>query len=379
MKDYYAILGVGRDSSQDEIKRAYRNLARRYHPDANKDDPTAEDKIKEINEAYEVLSDPEKRARYDMFGTADVSGLGGFGAYGRGGYDPFSPLNDLIEDFFGGTFGRRREARRRHAGERGRDVVVEAEINFEQAAFGTDLTLADIEIWARCEECGGSGGAPGSSPATCSACGGTGEITERRRSILGSMVTSYLCPECEGEGRVTREKCSVCGGESRVLRRETITVPIQAGIEDGTQLRVRGRGHAGRRGGDPGDLYVSVRVAPHPVLRRSGADLFYDAEISYVQAALGTEILVPTLDGDVSLKIPPGTSDGTELRLRGQGVPHLDRAGRGDLVVSVTVRIPDTLGFEERELLERIAEIRNERVLTGQSGSPGSRSRKVGR
>lgn len=363
MKDYYAILGVGHDASQDELKRAYRNLARRYHPDANKDDPAAEEKIKEINEAYEVLSDPDKRARYDMFGSVDFSGLGGFGAYGRGGYDPFAPLNDLIEDFFGGSVGARRRARRRPSGERGKDVLVEAELNFEQAAFGTELTLSGIELWATCDECGGSGAASGSTPAICSACAGAGEITERRRSLLGSMITSYLCPECEGEGRVVTEQCPVCGGECRVLRKETITIPVQAGMEDGTQLRVPGRGHAGRRGGEPGDLYVSVRVTPHPVLRRSGSDLFYDVEISYVQAALGTEVLVPTLDGDIPLKIPGGTADRTEIRLRGRGVTHLERAGRGDLVVTVGVRIPDALTSEERRLLERVAEIRKERVL----------------
>jgi molecular chaperone DnaJ len=363
MKDYYQILGVGRDASPDEIKRAYRALARRYHPDANKDDPSAEEKIKEINEAYEVLSDPDKKARYDMFGTTEALGFGGFSSWGRGGYDPFASLNDLIDDFFGGSFGSRPASRRRQSGERGRDVVVETEISFEQAAFGTELTLDDLELWAICEECEGTGAAPGSSPATCPACGGYGEITERRRSLLGSMITSYQCPECDGEGRVITEICPTCRGECRVLRKESLTIPIQAGIEDGTQLRVPSRGHAGRRGGASGDLYISVRVNPHPVLRRSGSDLFYDAEISYVQAALGTEILVPTLDGDIPLKIPGGSADGTQIRLRGQGVAHLDRSGRGDLVVTIKVRIPDSLGSEERELLERIAEIRKERVL----------------
>ncbi len=362
MKDYYEVLGVDRNASQDEIKRAYRSLARRYHPDANKDDPTAEEKIKEINEAYEVLSDPEKRARYDMFGAFDFGRSGNFGDFGRGGFDPFAPLNDLIEDFFGSTFGRRRPRRHRQRGERGKDVIVDAELNFEQAAFGTELTLSDIELWAVCEVCSGSGAAPGSAPAVCRACNGYGEITEQRRSLLGSMITSYLCPECEGEGQKPSETCPECEGEGRVLRKETITIPIQAGMEDGTQLRVPGRGHAGRRGGGPGDLYVNVRVTPHPLLRREGPHLYYDVEISYVQAVLGTDVLVPTLDGDVSLGIPGGVSDGAEIKLKGQGVPYLDKGGRGDLVVRVRVIIPDDPTPEERELLERIAAIRNERV-----------------
>ncbi len=375
MKDYYAVLGVDRNASQDEIKRAYRRLARRFHPDANRDDPAAEERIKEINEAYEVLSDPEKRSRYDMFGTADFSGLGGFAGTSAGPYDPFASLNDLIEDFFGGSFSARRRARRAPSPERGRDVVVEAEIDFEQAAFGAELTLDALEIWTTCSSCRGEGAAPGSSPAACPACGGTGEITERRRSLLGSMITSYLCPECEGVGQVVVDRCPECEGEGRVLTRESMTVPIQAGIEDGTQLRVRGRGHAGKRGGPPGDLYVSVRVRPHPVLSRRGADLHFDAEISYVQAVLGTEVLVPTLDGDVELTVPPGVADGAQLRLEGRGVPFLDRPGRGDLVVTVRVEIPDQVSAEERELLEEIARVRNERVHGGASSQERSRRR----
>ncbi len=375
MKDYYAVLGVGRDASPDEIKRAYRRLARRYHPDANKDDPAAEEKIKEINEAYEVLSDPEKRSRYDMFGSADFPAPGGFGGATGGAYDPFASLNDLIEDFFGGGFTARKRARRAPAPERGRDVVVEAEIDFEQAAFGAELTLDSLEIWTTCSSCSGSGAAPGSAPAACPACGGTGEITERRRSLLGSMITSYLCPECEGVGQVVVDRCPECQGEGRVLTRESITVPIQAGIEDGTQLRVRGRGHAGRRGGPPGDLYVSVRVRPHPVLDRRGADLHFDAEISYVQAVLGTTVLVPTLDGDVEVTVPPGVADGTQVRLEGRGVPFLDRPGRGDLVVTVRVHIPDQVSAEERKLLHEIARVRNERVLGGASSSEQGRRR----
>jgi len=248
-------------------------------------------------------------------------------------------------------------------GEPGRDVVVEVEIDFEQAVVGAELTLDDLELWVECDECKGTGEELGSKRATCTACSGTGEITERRRSLLGSMITSYLCPECEGEGTVVVEPCKKCGGESRILHKEKLTVPIQPGIEDGTQLRVPGRGHAGVRGGPSGDLYISVRVRPHPVLKRSGADLFYDVVISYVQAVLGTEVLVPTLDGDLRVRIPGGVSDGEELRLVGHGVPRLDRGGRGDLVIKVRVVIPSELDPEERALLERIAEIRRERVL----------------
>lgn len=358
MKDYYAILGVPRGASQEEIKKAYRRLARRYHPDANKGDPDAEERFKEINEAYEVLSDPQRRRNYDMFGAGVVSAPGSDPFI-----DPFSTLGDLFEGFFSTGFQRRRRGASRR-GERGRDVVVEVEITFEQAAVGTEISFDDLELWTTCRSCRGSGADSEAGMATCTACMGIGEITERRASLLGSMITSYTCPECEGTGRVAARPCEDCSGQGRKLERQRVSVSVPAGIEDGTQLRLRGKGHAGTHGEEPGDLYLSIRVLPHPVLRRQGPDLHFDAEISYVQAALGTVVLVPTLDGDVELEIPPGTQHGDQLTLEGKGLPMLDRRGKGKLVVTVKVVVPapNKMSAEETELLERIAELRGEKV-----------------
>lgn len=357
MADYYELLGVPRSASADEIKKAYRRLARELHPDANPGDPAAEEQFKQVARAYEVLSDPDQRARYDRFGEQGVGGAaGGAGDFfGAGG-----GLGDLFDAFFGGggPFG----GTRGPAGPpRGQDLEVVADISFEQAVFGATVPVT-VRTALRCDDCGGSGAGAGTQPVTCSECNGRGQVQRVRQSMLGQMVTSTACPKCGGLGQVVVTPCATCNGDGRVVTERTYQVDVPAGVDTGSTLRLTGRGAVGPRKGAAGDLYVHVRVAAHERFRREGDDLVTDLPVSIAQAALGTKFLLPTLDGDEEIVVPPGTQPGREFVLRQRGVPRLQARGRGDLRVRVNVQVPTKLSEFEAELLKKFAESRGEEI-----------------
>jgi len=347
MADHYETLGVTRESSPEDIKRAYRRLARELHPDTNPD-PAAGERFKSITHAYEVLSDPQKRQRYDTFGDdrASVSGFGDFGG-----------ISDLFATFFGGVGG----AQTRHGPARGADLLAEVEITLEQAFTGTHHEV-EITTLAECDVCGGSGSAPGTFPVQCSDCGGTGELRQVRQTMLGQMITATTCPTCGGSGRKIVDPCERCYGRGRVTQTDALTVEIPPGIDDGARLRVSGRGEAGIRGGRAGDLFVGVRVAPHEVFQRAGADLGCEVSVPMTVAALGGEVEVPTLDGIETVEIEPGTQSGHIEHLKGRGMPRLQRRGRGELVVLLKVETPTELTDEQEELLRRFADLRRDGI-----------------
>jgi molecular chaperone DnaJ len=357
--DYYAILGVERTASDADIKKAFRKLAQQWHPDVNPD-PAAAARFKEINEAYQVLSDPQRRQTYDMFGRAGLGGDGGLG------FDPsaFGSFSDIFDAFFGGATGG--SARRGHP-MAGADLRYDLRITFEEAVHGIEKEI-EFPVYGRCETCGGNGAKPGTEPVTCDNCGGSGEIRTTRRTMLGQMLNVSPCPVCQGEGKIVKEPCPTCKGEGRTERKRTLRVTIPAGIDEGHQIRLSNEGEVGRRGGPAGSLYVAVHVAPHPSLRREGTELYYLADISIAQAALGTTIAIPTVDGDEDLEIKPGTQPGAEIRLRGHGVPHLRRGGKGDLHVMVNVVVPARLSKRQRELLAAYAEESGETVSEAHPG-----------
>ena len=345
-RDYYLILGVERTATGAQIKRAYRRLAQQSHPDVNKT-AGSEERFKEISEAYQVLSDPERRQRYDMFGRAGAGGDAGAG-FGQG----FGGFGDIFDAFFGGAAAGARHGRPQG----GSDLRYDLRITFEEAVRGTEKEI-EFPALERCETCAGSGAKPGATPTTCPQCNGRGEVRSVRQTMLGQMINVTACPRCRGEGRIVEDPCETCHGEGRVERTRTLRVTIPPGIDEGHQIRLSSEGEAGPRGGPAGSLYVAVHVTSHPSLRREGTELIYEADVSIAQAALGTRISVPTVDGDEEVEIKPGTQPGTELRLRGRGVPHVRRAGsRGDLHVFVNVVVPTKLSKRQRELLERLAE-----------------------
>lgn len=363
VRDLYDILGVGREASADEIKRAYRKLAREMHPDVS-DDPAAEDRFKEVTGAYEILSDPDRRARYDRFGAEGPSG------------QPFTDLQDIFDMFFGGSVdpfggGRRRRARG-SAVRRGEDLGASVRLSFEEAAFGVRREL-EIERMAVCDRCLGNGAEPGTAPTACRTCGGTGEVQDVRRSVFGTLMTSSPCRTCGGTGQEIPDKCERCYGAGRVQQPATVTVDIPAGVADGMELRVGGNGHAGVAGGPAGELYVALHVEPSTSFERRGQDLFTVLDISFTQAALGATVTIPTLDDDETVTIERGTESGTVVRLRGKGIPNLNRRGRGDLYVTLHVVSPQQLSKDERTLYERLAELRGEdpgRTATGSLRRP---------
>ncbi|SDF74758.1 molecular chaperone DnaJ [Sporolituus thermophilus] len=359
-RDYYEVLGVPRTATEDEIKKAFRKLARKYHPDVNRDNPKeAEEKFKEINEAYEVLSDPERRAQYDQFGHAafdpgqgaGAGGFSGFGGFGAGGF------SDIFDMFFGQAgFGAR------HTGpEKGADLRYDLEISFEEAAFGVEKEI-QVPRTEECPTCHGSGAAPGTHPETCPQCRGTGQQQIVQNTPFGRMVNVKTCTRCRGEGKIVRTPCKDCQGRGRVRNKRTIKVKIPAGVDSGSRLRVAYEGEAGVRGGPPGDLYVYIFVKPHKLFTREGSDVICEVPISFVQAALGDEIEVPTLDGKVSLKIPEGTQSGTTFRLKDKGIPHLRGHGRGDQHVRIKVVTPKNLTERQRELLMEFARASGENI-----------------
>jgi molecular chaperone DnaJ len=363
MEDFYELLGVSRTASDDEIKRAYRQLARELHPDTNPD-PAAEEQFKKVTLAYEILRDPERRQRYDTFGP---EGLRGTGAAGGGpGANPFADfgLGDLFESFFGAGFG---GGRGRGGPVGGANLEVVADLDFEDAVFGIKHEVT-LRAPVRCDTCDGIGAAPGTSPVRCSVCEGTGEIRRVRQSILGQMVTASPCSRCGGMGQEIASPCPDCRGDGRRTEERSYAVEVPGGVDNGTTLRLAGRGAAGPRGGPNGDLYVHVRVRPHERFQRDGFNLVHDLHVPMTQATLGAHIPFTTLDGDEDLVLPAGTQTGREFRLRGRGVPHLEGRGRGDLIVRAVVETPTRLSRGEEELLRKFAIERGEEVASEDTG-----------
>jgi molecular chaperone DnaJ len=348
-RDYYDVLGVGRDADEQALKTAYRKLAHQYHPDKNPGNRDAEERFKEASEAYGVLSDPEKRARYDRYGHANGSGFEDFG-FGAAG----ASINDIFGDIFGEMFGG--GGRRQRARTRGSDLRYHLEISFEEAAFGTTARI-EVPRPRACETCRGSGAKPGTGPRTCPTCGGTGEI----RLTQGFFAIARTCHHCNGAGRVIVEKCPTCAGAGTRREEVTLEVAIPPGVDTGTRIRSAGNGEpAPVAGGAPGDLYVVVQVRPHPIFAREGTEVLCELPITFTQAALGATIDAPTLDGPTKLKIPAGTQTGKVFRMKGKGIPVLQGSGRGDQHVRVSVETPTHLTREQRELLERFAEVAGE-------------------
>jgi molecular chaperone DnaJ len=361
--DLYDVLGVSRDATPDDIKKSYRRLARECHPDANPDDPGAEARFKEIAAAYEVLSDPEKRDRYDRFGNSagfDLSDPFGSGAGG---------LGDLFDSFFGGgsPFGGAGRTRRPAGPPRGEDLEAQAMLSFTDAVFGCQADVS-VRTAVVCDECEGSGATPGTEATRCSDCGGNGEVRVVRQTVLGQMVSASVCRTCGGQGEVIPSPCQMCSGAGRQIEDTTYTVDVPAGVDEGSTLRLTGRGAVGMRGGPPGDLYVRLRVKPHDRFERHGDDLVHDLTIPMSQAALGAHLMFETLDGIEDLVIPRGTQGGKVFKLRQRGVPRLDGRGRGDLLVRITVEIPTSLDEESEDLLRQYATVRGEDVAPAEEG-----------
>jgi len=342
-RDYYEVLGVQRGASAEDLKGAFRKLAMQYHPDRNPDNPEAGERFKECSEAYQVLSDPDRRRSYDMFGHSgvDTSGFGGFEGFGGFG--------EIFETFFGGGAGR--GARGRTV--RGDDLRYDLTIAFEEAFTGIEKEI-EVPRLMGCERCSGAGAEPGSGIETCSACGGSGQVRRAAQSIFGQVVNIVACQSCGGEGRILKNPCPECRGQGRVERRRRLRVNIPAGVDTGSQIRLTGEGEAGYRGGPPGDLYIVLRVKPHPQLQRRDQDVVYDLRINVVQAALGDRIEVPTLDGAVEVSIPPGTQYGQTFRLAGKGIPHVRSGRRGDQFVRVQVLVPKDLTAEQKSMLRKV-------------------------
>ena len=364
MADHYETLGVERDATDEELKRAYRKKARQYHPDANPGDATAEARFKEVSAAYEVLSDPERRSLYDRFGTDDVKAARMA--------DPFNGgLGGIFDAFFGGDspfgFGSSARPQGPPAGE---DLEAHVDLELHEVVFGAEREVS-VRTAVRCESCDGSGAEEGTSPVRCSQCGGSGQVRTVRQSMLGQMVTASPCDVCGGLGEMIERPCRDCDGHGRKLERRTYSVQVPVGVDDGTTLRLSGRGAAGPRGGPHGDLYVHTRVRPHPRFHRNGSDLVHELHVPFTQAALGARLDYETLDGTEEIVIPKGTETGAVVRLRGRGVPHVRGRGRGDLLVQLVVDVPDDLSGEQEELVRRLAELRGEEVAEPSEGLLG--------
>ena len=354
-RDYYEVLGVPRNASADELKRAYRRLARQYHPDVNKEDG-AEEQFKEVNEAYEILSDRERRARYDRFGHAGVQGTGA----GSSGFEGFGfGIDDIFESFFGGA---RPGATARNRPQRGQDLRYDLRISFEEAVFGCEEEI-EASRHETCPTCNGSGAKPGTTPVRCPECNGTGEVRHVQRSLFGSFVNVTTCPRCRGSGEEITSPCPECHGHKRVLNLRTLSVKIPPGVDDGTRIRLTGEGELGALRGPPGDLYVFVSVEPHEFFVRRDNDIMLELSVNVAQAALGDLITIPTLDGEEEFSIPPGTQTGDVFRLKAHGVPYLRRPGRGDQLIVVTVAVPEKLDERQRELFEELGETLGKEII----------------
>lgn len=360
-RDYYEVLGVSKDASDDDLKKAYRQLAKQYHPDLNPGDKIAEQKFKEANEAYEVLSDKQKRARYDQFGHAGVDpsyGGGSGGAYGGGfgGFGDFGDLGDIFSDFFGGGFGGGGRRQNPNAPRRGGDLHIGCTIGFFEACKGTKQTVT-ISRQESCPDCNGSGSAPGHDPQTCPDCNGSGQVRVTQRTPLGSISTTRSCTRCGGRGKIVSDPCRKCNGSGRVRQSRSIEINIPAGIDDGQTLAVRGQGDSGQNGGPSGDLNVTVSVRPDTLFKRDGYDIWCEIPLTYSQAVFGDELTVPTIDGKVKYTIPEGTQPGTVFRLKGKGVQNLNGRGRGDQYVEATIEVPKGLNKAQKDALKNFDDL----------------------
>lgn len=359
-RDYYEILGVAKGASQDEIKKAYRKVAMQYHPDRNPGDKGAEEKFKEAAEAYEVLSDADKRSQYDRFGHAGVSGNGrGYGGGNMNMDDIFSQFGDIFgEDifgsFFGGGAGTRTRGGQRARGVRGSTLRIKLKLNFEEIAKGVSKSIK-VKKYVPCNTCTGTGAKDKGSVQTCNSCGGSGQVRRVTNTFLGQMQTVTTCPTCNGEGSVVTAKCTACKGEGRVFSEETVNIDIPAGVQEGMQLNVSGRGNAGERGGAPGDLIVLIEEEPHAELVRDGLNVAFELHLSFTDAVFGTQVEVPTIDGRAKIKIPAGTQSGKIFRLKGKGFPAVNSYEKGDQLIHVNVWTPQNLTAEERAMLEKLS------------------------
>lgn len=361
-RDFYEVLGVKKGASEDELKKAYRKLAKENHPDLHPGDKECEARFKEINEAYEVLSDPDKRAKYDQFGHAAFDPSQGFGGGGFGGFEGFGGFGDIFSDIFGGGFGfGGGGGRNPNAPRKGDNLRATVNIKFEEAAFGVkkDVFVSKIE---QCHDCKGTGCAEGTTAEVCPDCKGTGTVMSTKRTPFGMVQSSEQCPKCKGRGKIIHSPCKTCRGIGSVRRQHKVSVSIPAGIDDGQTISLKGQGNAGLNGGPAGDLLITVLVQPHARFERDGASILLDQEISFAQAALGAEVEVPTLDGKVKLNIPEGTQTGTTFRLKGKGVPFLRNGGRGDQFVTVNVAVPRGMTSTQKNALRRYAETMGETV-----------------
>ncbi|MBN2730015.1 MAG: molecular chaperone DnaJ [Bacteroidales bacterium] len=359
-RDYYEILGVSKDASESELKKAYRKKAIEYHPDKNPDNAEAEEKFKEAAEAYEVLSNPQKRSRYDQFGHAGMSGAagGGFGG-GMSMDDIFSNFGDIFGDFFGGGFGGfggRTQSRQRVV--RGSNLRIRVKLNLEEVANGVEKKIK-VNKQVHCDTCGGSGAKDASKMGTCQTCNGSGRVTRISNTFLGQMQTASTCPRCNGEGKVITDRCTTCSGSGLTKGEEIISIKIPAGVEHGMQLSLSGKGNEAPRGGVPGDLIVLIEENEHDIFKRDGINILYEHSISYTEAVLGTTVEIPTLGGKARIKIPSGTQAGKLFRLRGKGIPEVNGYGKGDLIVSVNIWVPSSVTKEEKKLLEELKTQKN--------------------
>ena len=361
-RDYYEVLGLKKGASENEIKKAFRKMAMKYHPDRNPGDKTAEEKFKEVNEAYSILSDPDKKSKYDRFGFAGVDpnqgfggagGFGGFGGFGGAGGNPFAGFEDIF-NMFGGGFGGGSSSRRANQPRKGRDLQKAISITFEEAAFGCKKTI-NLNKYVTCSSCKGDGAKAGTSKKTCPKCGGSGQVQTVQRTPFGQFQTMSTCDQCGGTGTIIETPCPDCGGTGRIKKNVSITVDIPAGVDNESVIPIRSQGEPGYNGGPAGDLYIVLSVRPHSMFKRNGADLFLEIPISFDQAALGAEITVPTLEGKVKYKIPQGTQPGTRFRLKEKGIKYLKREAKGDLYVTVNLEIPTKLNGKQKKAIEAMA------------------------